>query len=104
MARSGTFKCASVTDVKVPSLSAGRLLNEPHVRLARILASQLPTHLHRLTYSEGRNARADGFALSRQTDATTVAVVAVWRSSRENLAGLIRSGAEGLRHLWLPRD
>lgn len=30
--------------------------------------------------------------------------LAVWRSSRENLAGLIQRGAEGLRHLWLLCD
>lgn len=65
MARPGTFKCAAVTDVKAPSLSAARLLNEPHVRWAGILASPLPTHVHHLPYSGGRDVRTQSESRSQ---------------------------------------
>lgn len=92
MARSGTFKYAAVTDVKVSSLSAEHLLNEPHVQLARIRASHLPTHLHHLTHSQGNNVRMQDVHFQ---DKRCSSSSAVWRTSQEKLAGIIQSEAEG---------
>lgn len=48
----GTFTGALVTDVKVSSLSAGRSLDQPHVRLARMRScARLQARLHHLARS-----------------------------------------------------